>query len=76
MDLLTIGEKIDFLFPREGAPKVTIPTNLSRESLMSRKVMLNQSVHYQSQVLPFSYAINISMQDLLNEVTELKSLFQ
>lgn len=71
----TFHKKIDYLFPRLQVPLISVPENISRDLLMSKKVMLNQSIHYESQIMPFAYAINISLDDLKNEILELKSLF-
>jgi hypothetical protein len=72
----TINKKIDCILPRSGAivPNVNIPAGLTRDVLMSKKVMLNQGVHYNSQVLPFAYAINLSLDMLKDEILELKTL--
>lgn len=45
------------------------------ESIISKKVMLNQNLHFFSQVQTFSYAMNISFHDLAREIYELKKLF-
>ena len=37
--------------------------------------MLDQNLHYYSQVLPFEYAINISLDDLDREINEIKAIF-
>ena len=71
----TFHQKIDYIFPRLQVPLIRVPENLSRDLLMSKKVMLNQSIHYESQIMPFAYAINISLDDLKNEILELKDLF-
>lgn len=70
------GEKIEKLFPRnkdsiliKHYPKVT------RSFLMSKKVMLNQNEHYLSQILPFNYAMNVSLDDLVAEIKEIKDRF-
>lgn len=72
----TINKKIDCVLPRSGASvlNVTIPAGLTRDILMSKKVMLNQGVHYNSQVLPFAYAINLSLDMLRDEILEFKTL--
>lgn len=43
------------------------------ESIISKKVMLNQNLHFFSQVQTFSYAMNISFDDLTREIYELKN---
>ena len=58
--------------PRIGTPPVTVPTGLTRDILMSKKVMLNQGVHYYSQIMPFAYAINLSLDMLKDEIQELR----
>lgn len=70
------SEKIDNLLPRnkENLLKEYYP-NISRTFLMSKKVMLNQNEHYQSQIIPFNYALNISLDDLINEITDIKNRF-
>ena len=49
--------------------------NIDKGIIMSKKVMLNQNSHYYSQVMPFAYAINISLDDIDREIKEIKSLF-
>lgn len=49
--------------------------SIEPESITSKKVMLNQNLHYYSQVQPFAYAMNISFDDLTREINELKAIF-
>lgn len=42
---------------------------------MQKKTMLNQNDHFDSQILPFYYALNISIDDLKNEIVEIKDMF-
>jgi|AntRauTorckE6833_2_1112554.scaffolds.fasta_scaffold06295_3 ABC-type transport system involved in cytochrome c biogenesis ATPase subunit len=70
-----LGSKIAYLFSDEVSNTISLPENLSREKLMSKKVMLNQGVHYQSQVMPFAYAINLSINDLNIEVIDIREMF-
>jgi len=49
--------------------------NVTLETITCKKVMLNQNLHYYSQVQPFAYAMNISLDDLSEEINELKALF-
>lgn len=44
----TLSERINYVLPRDGLGKLT------REQLLSKKVMLNQGVHYYSQVMPMA----------------------
>ncbi|MFA7032841.1 MAG: AAA family ATPase, partial [Bacilli bacterium] len=70
-----LNGKINIIFPRDGSNPFGI-TRFSRDDLMSKKVMLNQGVHYFSQVMPMAYAINISLDQLSEEIVELKNLFE
>lgn len=49
--------------------------NYLRESFMMKKVMLNQDSHYKSQIIPFNFAMNISLDDLIRELEEVKNIF-
>lgn len=73
----TLANKINYIFPRDlSKSKIKdLPAKLNRTSLMIRKVLLNQGIHYQSQILPFYYAMNISLDDLNKEILEIKALF-
>lgn len=74
----TLANKINYIFPRDlSESKIkNLPADLNRTSLMIRKVLLNQGVHYQSQVLPFYYAMNISLDELNKEINGIKNLFE
>ena len=48
---------------------------LTKKKLMQKKTMLNQNDHFDSQILPFYYALNISIDDLKNEIVEIKDMF-
>ena len=37
--------------------------------------MLNQNEHYQSQIIPFNYALNISLDELIGEIEDIKNRF-
>lgn len=50
--------------------------NIEKEDLTKRKVMLNQNDHYKSQIIPFQYALSISIDELINDIDELKKLFK
>jgi ABC-type Na+ transport system ATPase subunit NatA len=71
----TLAKKIGVLLRRDGSSSVPIPEGLNRNLLMSKKVMLNQGVHYQSQVMPFAYALNISIRELNSEIMKIKAFF-
>lgn len=68
-----LSKKIEFIFPKDGSN----PYNLSfrREDIMSKKVMLNQGIHYHSRVMPMAYAINLSFDQLSREINEIKNFF-
>ena len=48
---------------------------IDKEDITSKKVMLNQNSHYYSQVMPFAYAINLSLDDIDKEIKEIKKVF-
>ena len=50
--------------------------NYMRERFMIKKVMLNQDSHYKSQIIPFNFAMNISLDDLKREIMEVKMIFE
>lgn len=70
------SEKVNELFPinKESILKKYYP-KVTRSFLMSKKVMLNQNEHYLSQIVPFNYAMNISIDDLIAEIKEIKEKF-
>lgn len=69
-------EKINVLLPRNSdSLLIDKYPNLTRTFLMSKKVMLNQNEHYQSQIIPFNYALNISLDELIHEIKEIKERF-
>lgn len=67
---LTFGEKVMKMFSDslwKGDPI------FSKEFLMSKKVMLNQNFHLKSQKLPFYYILNLTLDDIKNEIIDIKS---
>lgn len=68
-------QKIDYMFPRNGANVWSGSSEIDRKYLMSKKTMINQHNHYKSQILPFNYAINISLDELTREILEIKQAF-
>lgn len=71
----TLEQRISFLLPKGGSIQFNGKT-ITREQLMCKKVMLNQDIHYNSQIAPFSYAINLSLDDLQNEIYSIKDMFK
>ncbi len=70
------SEKVNVLLPRNSdSLLINRYPNLTRTFLMSKKVMLNQNEHYQSQIIPFNYALNISLDELIHEIKEIKERF-
>ncbi len=51
-------------------------SNVTREYLMSKKVMLNQHIHTNSQIEPFYYALNLSLDDIEKEIIDIKKHFK
>lgn len=71
------SEKVNALLPRNSdSLLINQYPNLTRTFLMSKKVRLNQNEHYQSQIIPFNYALNISLDELIHEIKEIKERFQ
>ena len=50
--------------------------NVTKEYLMSKKVMLNQHIHTNSQIEPFYYALNLSLDDIVTEIMDIKEHFK
>lgn len=50
--------------------------HITRPYLMSKKVMLNQHCHSKSQIMPFYYSLNLSLDDVSKEIMEIKKRFQ
>ncbi len=67
-----LGEKIKYIF--EGN-RWKGSNNVSKEYLMSKKVMLNNHLHSQSQKLPFYYVLSLSYNDILDEIDDIMSHF-
>ena len=67
------GPKINYMFEGNrwtGSAKVT------KEYLMSKKVMLNQHIHQKSQEMPFYFALNLSLDDVSKEIIDIKEHFE
>ena len=71
----TFGEKIDYMFPKNNNIRWNGNSKVTRKYLMSKKTMINQHDHYRSQTLPFSYALNLSLDELKNEIIDIKDTF-
>lgn len=74
LECTQLNQRINFIFPINRKSSFNVGS-LKREDFMSKKVMLNQGVHYYSQVMPMAYAINISLDRLASEISEIKKLF-
>lgn len=70
------SEKVNYLFPEGKPQKWTGTDRVTRSFLMSKKVMLNQNTHTESQSIPFEYAINLSLDNLAKEILEIKEVFK
>ncbi len=71
------SKKINILLPRnQNSLLIKHYPDITRAFLMSKKVMLNQNEHYQSQIIPFNYALNISLDELVSEIKEIKERFE
>ena len=70
------SEKVNVLLPKNlNSVLIRKYPNVTRTFLMSKKVMLNQNEHYQSQIIPFNYALNISLDELIGEIEDIKNRF-
>lgn len=70
------SEKVNVLLPKNlDSLLINKYPNVTRTFLMSKKVMLNQNEHYQSQIIPFNYALNISLDELISEIEDIKNRF-
>ena len=63
------------MFPRNAQKRWNGSENVTRKYLMSKKTMINQHNHYKSQILPFNYALNITLDELKKEILDIKSHF-
>ena len=68
-----LAEKIKYIF--EGN-RWKESSNISKEYLMIKKVMLNNHLHSQSQKLPFYYVLSLSYNDILNETDDIINHFK
>ena len=67
-----LGQMIHKVFdqgPWKGSKEI------SKEYLMSKKTMLNQSSHFKAQSAPFDFVINLSIDDVRKEIEDIKSHF-
>ena len=71
----TFSEKIEWMFPRKSNKRWTGSDCVTRKYLMSKKTMINQHNHYKSQILPFNYALNITLDELKIEIMDIKNHF-
>lgn len=67
----SLGDKINYVFPDHW----TGSQNVTRNYLMSKKVMLNQNEHPRSQNEPFRYALSISIDNIMNDILDIKDHF-
>lgn len=77
-DLLSVNEfglrlkKINDNYINDAISKYP---NFNIDELKRMKVMLNQNEHYKSQVQPYYYAMNISLDELSEEIMKVKYMF-
>lgn len=68
-----LGAKIIFMIDENHWTGVK---KLNKDFLMSKKVLLNQNDHANSQKEPFYYALSITMDDIYDEILEVKNHFE
>ena len=66
------GEKVRYVF---SGNRWTGSTKVTKEYLMSKKVMLNQQVHSKSQKMPFYFSLNLIFDDITKEIIDIKNHF-
>lgn len=66
------GEKVRYVF---SGNRWTGSTKVTKEYLMSKKVMLNQQVHSKSQKMPFYFSLNLTFDDITKEIIDIKNHF-
>lgn len=67
------GPKIKYMF---DGNRWNGSTRVTKEYLMSKKVMLNQHIHHKSQEMPFYFALNLSLDDIAKEIVDIKKHFE
>lgn len=67
------GEKVRYVF---NGNRWTGSNKVTKEYLMSKKVMLNQQVHSKSQKMPFYYSLNLTFDDITKEIIDIKEHFE
>ena len=72
----TFGKKLEYMFPRNEQKRWNGSENVTRKYLMSKKTMINQHNHYKSQILPFNYVLNITLDELKKELLDIKAHFE
>lgn len=68
-----LSNKIAFMF---DGKHWTGTNNVTKSYLMSKKVMLNQNDHAQSQKEPFYYALSLSIENIIKEIIDIKKHFE
>lgn len=73
----TIQRKMQIISNSKGdySGDLFVLNHIDKEEIAFKKVMLNQNSHYYSQVIPFAYAINLSLDDIDKEIKEMKKVF-
>ena len=69
------GEKLKEIQVHYLSDAVNRYQHFDIEILKRMKVMLNQNDHYKSQVQPYYYAMNISLDELIDEIEQIKNMF-
>lgn len=74
-DAKTFGAKLDIIETKFKEQTKNKYPNINIDSLKIMKTMLNQNDHYKSQVQPYYYAMNISLDELDEEIQKLRAFF-
>ena len=68
----TLGHKLNSFLKKNYRD---IFPNLTKEGLMSKKVMLNQNCHVKSQKTPFYFALSLTIDEIRSEISEIREMF-
>ena len=69
------GDKLKVIQTLYLADVISKYPHFDMEILKRMKVMLNQNDHYKSQVQSYYYATNISLDELIIEIEQIKNMF-
>lgn len=69
------GDKLKVIQDNYLSDAINKYPHFDMEQLKRMKVMLNQNDHYKSQIQPYYYAMNISLDEMIGEINEIRDIF-